>query len=91
MYVDVNIVTTKNTALSLPTEAIIKSGNYNYVLQKDKEKNDNYYFTKKPIKTGMSVNGFTEIVGDKNLPFSALGQFVGWEILKSFNNWICSS
>ncbi len=67
MYVDVNIVTTKNTALSLPTEAIIKSGSNNFVLQKVKEENDNYYFTKRPIKTGMSVNGFTEIVGDKNL------------------------
>jgi multidrug efflux pump subunit AcrA (membrane-fusion protein) len=67
MYVDVNIVTTKNTALSLPTEAIIKSGNNNYVLQKVKEENDNYYFTKKPVKTGISVNGFTEIVDDKNL------------------------
>jgi hypothetical protein len=36
-------------------------------LQKVKEENDNYYFAKKPVKTGISVNGFTEIVGDKNL------------------------
>ncbi|WP_168026825.1 efflux RND transporter periplasmic adaptor subunit [Ignavibacterium album] len=67
MYVNVNVVTTKSTALSLPTDAIIKSGNDNFVLQKEKEKNGNYYFIKKPIKIGMSLNGFTEIIDDKNL------------------------
>lgn len=67
MYVDVNVVTTKNTALSLPTDAIFKSGNDNFVLQKQKEENGNYYFIKKPVKTGMSVNGFTEIIGNENL------------------------
>jgi len=66
MYFQVEVVTDSLNAFAIPSEAIIKSANANYVLVKEKEDEKAMYFKKIKIKTGVSDDTFTQVI-DENL------------------------
>ncbi len=66
MYFQVEVVTDTLNAKALPSTAIIKSGDANYILVKDKEDNNTLYFKKEFVKTGISDEEYTQIISDKN-------------------------
>lgn len=67
MYVEANIVVSEKKVSSLPSDAILKLGNKNIVLELEKEENGNYYFIKKPIIVGESNDKFVEVKDGENL------------------------
>jgi len=67
MYFQVKVVTDTLVANAIPTEAIIKSGDAHYVLVKEKEEGDILFFKKVYLKTGISDDEFTQILGDEKL------------------------
>jgi cobalt-zinc-cadmium efflux system membrane fusion protein len=72
MYFQVDIIVESINAMALPSEAIIKTESNHYILVKDKEDANNQYFNKKEIKTGITDNGFTQIIGGKYLDGNVL-------------------
>lgn len=66
-YVEAKISVNQTTAKSLPSDAILKSGQDYYVLVLEKSENQNYYLRKVEVKIGRVANGFTEIIDSGGL------------------------
>ena len=60
-FVEAEIITNKYTVKALPTNAIIKNENENFILVLNKQKDGKYLFDKVKVKTGKLHEGFTEI------------------------------
>lgn len=60
-FVEAEIITNSYTVKALPTNAIIKSENDNFILVLNKQENGKYLFDKVRVKTGRQHNEFTEI------------------------------
>jgi cobalt-zinc-cadmium efflux system membrane fusion protein len=67
MYLEAEILTGEREALALPDEAILKSGNSRLVLVQTSSDGREMKFIKKEVKTGLSSNGFTEILNPGGL------------------------
>ena len=67
MYFRVDVIIDNHNAMALPSQAVIKTGNNHYVLVKDNEDDNNLYFKKEVVITGIEADGFTQIIGDKTL------------------------
>ena len=66
-YIEAKIITESTTALALPEEAIIKSGENYYVLVVDEIKDDDYFLRKEKIEIGRKLNGYAEITSSTPL------------------------
>ena len=62
MYVEAEIVTCEREALALPETALIREPERDYVLILLEENNQSYTFRKMPVQTGVTRDGFTEIL-----------------------------
>ncbi len=67
MYFQVEVITGNEKALSLPAEAVIKSGHKYFVYVKEKQDDSSLYFKKTEVKTGIISDGFTEIIDGAGL------------------------
>jgi cobalt-zinc-cadmium efflux system membrane fusion protein len=67
MYFQVEVKTDTVTAPALPVTAVIKTGDRQYVLVKEKDEENRMYFRKTAVNTGVTSDGFIEIKGDKPL------------------------
>ncbi len=67
MYLEAEILTGEREAMALPDEAILKSGDARLVLIKKAAKGNDLTFIRKEVKTGLSSNGFTEILDPEGL------------------------
>jgi len=61
-YIEARIVTQIDTVIAIPEGAIVRSGGNNYLLLFENQDSDTYYFSKKIIETGQSINGYVEIL-----------------------------
>lgn len=61
-FIECEIITNVNTAIALPSEAIIKTETANVILVLEKQENEIYYFKKVDVKLGKQQNGFSEIM-----------------------------
>ncbi|MBU1012465.1 MAG: efflux RND transporter periplasmic adaptor subunit [Bacteroidetes bacterium] len=61
MFMMVEVVSNQFEAMALPNDALLKSGDDFYILVKEKEDAENYYFKQIIVKTGITQNGFTQI------------------------------
>lgn len=89
MYIKASIEIGENKTLSLPEKAIVQQQGKNYVFVKSKsDHKDEFAFKMVEINTGISENGFTEIILPKDL--SVDSEFVvngAYELLaKMFNS-----
>ncbi len=64
-FVNGSIIIDSDTLLALPSSAIIKSGELDYVLLSEGEQNGNYHLRKVSVNTGMNDDNYTEIKDDK--------------------------
>ncbi|NTW23759.1 MAG: efflux RND transporter periplasmic adaptor subunit [Lentimicrobium sp.] len=67
MYIEADIFTGEKEVMALPDEAILKSGNSRLVLVQTSSDGKLMNFVKKEVKTGLSSNGFTEILNPEGL------------------------
>ncbi len=67
MYFQVEVELDTIRSLAIPSSAILKVGNHNFVLVKEKEDDNAIFFRKEEVKTGMNAMGYTQILGDKVL------------------------
>ncbi|MBK6966166.1 MAG: efflux RND transporter periplasmic adaptor subunit [Bacteroidales bacterium] len=67
MYIEAEIFTGEKEVMALPDEAILKSGNSRLVLVLTSSEGKEMKFTRKEVKTGLSSNGFTEILSPEGL------------------------
>ncbi|MBN2746830.1 MAG: efflux RND transporter periplasmic adaptor subunit [Bacteroidales bacterium] len=66
-FVEGEILTSLDSALSVPETAIISAESENYVLKFKEEKNGNLYFEKFKVKTGRKSDNYIEISGKEPL------------------------
>ncbi len=66
MYFQVDVVIDSQDAIAIATEAVMKIENKYYILVKEKEDDENIYFSKKEVVPGLVSDGFTQIIGDEN-------------------------
>ena len=62
MFVEAEIVTCEREALALPETALIREPDRDYVLILLEENKQSYTFRKMPVQTGVTRDGFTEIL-----------------------------
>jgi cobalt-zinc-cadmium efflux system membrane fusion protein len=62
MYVEAEIVTCERVAHALPEQALVREPDMDYVLQLVEEEDDQLTFRKVPVQTGVTRQGFTEIL-----------------------------
>lgn len=62
MYVEAEIITCEREALALPETALIRESDRDYVLILLEENRQSYTFRKMPVQTGVTRDGFTEIL-----------------------------
>ena len=62
MYVEAEIITCEREALALPETALIREPDRDYVLILLEENKQSYTFRKMPVQTGVTRDGFTEIL-----------------------------
>lgn len=67
MYIEADIFTGEMEAMALPDEAILKSGDIRQVLVQTSSDGKEIIFIRKQVKTGLSSNGFTEILNPEGL------------------------
>lgn len=67
MYIEADIFTGEMEAMALPDEAILKSGDIRQVLLQTSADGKEIKFARKQVKTGLSSNGFTEILNPEGL------------------------
>lgn len=67
MYLEAKILTGEREVMALPDEAILKSGDAHLVLVQKASGNNNLTFIRKEVNTGISINGFTEILNPEGL------------------------
>jgi len=67
MYIEADIFTGEMDAMALPDEAILKSGDIRQVLVQVSADGKEIKFVRKQVKTGLSSNGFTEILNPEGL------------------------
>ncbi len=63
-YIEASVIVNVTEAKSLPNEAILKSGNGNYVFLLDKIENDIYYLRKLKVNIGKVTDDFSEITDE---------------------------
>ncbi|PKP32694.1 MAG: hypothetical protein CVU00_11400 [Bacteroidetes bacterium HGW-Bacteroidetes-17] len=61
MFMMVEVVSNQFEAMAVPNDALLKSGDDFYILVKEKEDAENYYFKQMIVKIGITQNGFTQI------------------------------
>lgn len=64
MFVDAEIVITKKEGLALPDTAIMERKEHFVILKLTNKTNENYIFEPIEIQTGLTYNGFSEIVSN---------------------------
>ena len=64
MYVEAAIITSEREALAIPEEALIREPDRDYVLSLVREENGRMVFRKLPVQTGVTGQGFTEILDE---------------------------
>lgn len=75
-FVEAVIITSLNTKVAVPTEAIKKIGDNNYLLVVDSENEEKYFMKKIPVVTGRISDDFTEIITDQaNLKILIKGNY----------------
>lgn len=62
MYVEAEIITCEREALALPEVALIREPDKDYVLLLVEEKENHLTFRKMPVRTGVTRQGYTEIL-----------------------------
>ncbi|HPG33852.1 MAG TPA: efflux RND transporter periplasmic adaptor subunit, partial [Lentimicrobium sp.] len=67
MYLEAEIITGERMVMALPDEAILKSGDTKLVLVQKSGNENEMTFIRKEIKTGVSSNGFTELINAEGL------------------------
>lgn len=78
MYVEAEIITCEREALALPETALIREPERDYVLILLEENNQSYTFRKMPVQTGVTRDGFTEILDTDLSPLLVEGVFGLW-------------
>lgn len=66
-FIEAIIITSSNANMAVPTEAIIKSGDNNFVLVVDNEDEEKYSMQKTPVVVGKTSDNFTEIISDQTI------------------------
>ena len=61
MFVKAEIITDTKTEMALPENAIVALDDGNYILVLDEENDTEFYFKQLKIKSGATLNGFTEL------------------------------
>ncbi len=67
MYIEAEILVDEERFPALPSDAVVNVGNAYYVLLKKSFAKGRYIFVQKPVKVGMSNDGFTQIVNAETL------------------------
>ncbi len=78
MYVEAEIITCEREALALPETALIREPDRDYVLILLEENDQSYTFRKMPVQTGVTRQGFTEILEDDLSSVLVEGVFSLW-------------
>lgn len=66
MYVEATIYTTSESKAALPQDAVVELEGKYYVLVLDSLSNNEYLFLQKEVNTGVTTNGFIEILNAKD-------------------------
>lgn len=78
MFVEAEIVTCEREALALPETALIREPDRDYVLILLEENKQSYTFRKMPVQSGVTRDGFTEILDTDLSPLLVEGVFGLW-------------
>ncbi|MBN2613246.1 MAG: efflux RND transporter periplasmic adaptor subunit [Bacteroidales bacterium] len=63
-YVEAEIIVESDSAVAVPSDAVIKSDNDLYLLKLEKIEDGNYYFTRLKAETGRQHHNYTELIND---------------------------
>jgi cobalt-zinc-cadmium efflux system membrane fusion protein len=78
MYVEAEIFTCEREVLALPEEALIREPDRDFVLLLEDETEDQFFFRKFPVQTGVTRQGFTEILDAGESPVLIEGVYILW-------------
>lgn len=78
MFVEAEILTCEREVLALPETALIREPDRDYVLVLLEQNDQSYTFRKMPVQTGMTRNGFTEILDEDLSSVLVEGAFSLW-------------
>ena len=67
MYIEAEILVNETLAPALPTDAVVNVGKAYYVLQKKSFSDGHYVFVQRPVKVGLSNDGYIQILNAKTL------------------------
>ncbi|WP_420155968.1 efflux RND transporter periplasmic adaptor subunit [Siphonobacter sp.] len=70
-YVRARIVTSEHLVTAVPSDALVRDGNRNYVYVVVKKDPGQWVFKKVPVQTGTVEKGYTQITLDQASPYSA--------------------
>ncbi len=78
LYVETRIVTCLRDTRAIPEHAVVRENDTDFVWVKVDEKGDQLYFRKTPVQTGMTRNGFTEVLDEELSSVLLVGAYNLW-------------
>jgi cobalt-zinc-cadmium efflux system membrane fusion protein len=78
LYVETRIVTCLRDTRAIPEHAIFRENDTDFVWVKVDEKGDQLFFRKTPVQTGMTRNGFTEVLDEELSSVLLVGAYNLW-------------
>lgn len=78
LYVETRIVTCLRDTRAIPEHAVLRENDTDFVWVKVDEKGDQLYFRKTPVQTGMTRNGFTEVLDEELSSVLLVGAYNLW-------------
>ncbi len=78
LYVETRIVTCLRDTRAIPEHAVFRENDTDFVWVKVDEKGDQLYFRKTPVQTGMTRNGFTEVLDEELSSVLLVGAYNLW-------------
>ena len=78
LFVETRIITCKREALAIPENAVIREPDQDFVWALSDEKEDGFVFRKIPVQTGVTREGYTEVLDNDLSSVLLVGAFNLW-------------
>jgi cobalt-zinc-cadmium efflux system membrane fusion protein len=78
LFVETRIITCKREALAIPENAVVREPDQDFVWALSDEKEDGFVFRKIPVQTGVTREGYTEVLDDDLSSVLLVGAFNLW-------------